>query len=233
MVSDTSRNGGAVMIGLNRRRTMGGSKQENYIQDGLVFHLDCADYDSTLNTWVDKIGSVSFAMSNVSVDSLGGAVFNGTNSKGVASVALNNHIDTSTIEVAIKVNSSKTQFVLDSGISYAIGYGFYNNNTEVIYSMAVSRSIANVPNILGNLLTNSICGVGLQKLNVVNGNIGTFDSNSNGWSISQNYATIGVRGNNYQRFDGTIYQIRIYNRHLTKDEMIYNQQIDMRKYNSN
>ena len=32
-------------------------------------------------------------------------------------------------------------------------------------------------------------------------------------------------------YNGTVYQIRIYNRKLTSDEILYNQALDMKKYN--
>lgn len=229
MVSDTSRNGGAVMIGLNRRRTMGASKQ-GYIQDGLVFHLDCADYNPTLNTWVDKIGNVSFAMSNVTVDSLGGIMFNGSNSRGTSNASVRCPVDASTIEIAINTSKTRNQFIFDSGTSGSFAYAFYNSNVICVITSARRCPIIN--SISDGFLTNSV-HYGNNLLHVENGNVGSFTSQIDSWAYQNKPASIGVRSNNTYWFLGTIYQIRIYNRHVTADEMIHNQRIDMRKYNSN
>ncbi len=210
------------------------NQDEDYIQYGLVFHLDCANYNPTLNTWVDKKGGVSFATSNVTVDSLGGVVFNGTNSKGVASVSLNYPVDTSTIEVAIYVRASKSQFVLESGGSNTIMYGFHNTTANCLCSMSTNKNYNKIP-ISTGFIANSV-HYGSSPANIVNGNIGSFASSGTYWSKSGSVAYLGSRstgtyGNFY--LNGIIYQIRIYNRLLTTDEMIHNHQIDMNKYDQN
>ena len=203
-----------------------------YIQDGLVFHLDCADYNPTLNTWVDKIGNVSFAMSNVTVDSLGGVVFNGSSSKGVASVGLNNPVNTSTIEVAIYVRSNRSQFVLESGVNNTIMYGFHNTTYNCLCSMTAQKNYNTIP-ITTGFIANSV-HYGSSPANIVNGNVGSFASSGTYWSKTLSVAYLGARSNNAANFymNGIIYQIRIYNRLLTAEEMIHNQQIDICKYNS-
>lgn len=202
-----------------------------YIQDGLVFQLDCADYNPTLNTWVDKIGGVSFAMSNVTVDSLGGVVFNGTNSKGVASVGLNNPVNTSTIEVAIYVRANKSQFVLESGVYNTIMYGFHNSTTTCLCNMSNTTKYYNTIPITTGFIANSV-HYGSSPANIVNGNVGSFASSGTYWSKNGSVAYLGARSNNAANYymNGIIYQIRIYNRLLTADEMIRNQRIDMQKY---
>lgn len=221
-----------------RRRMMmvvnANSPSEDYIQNGLMFHLDCADYNPTLNTWVDKIGNVSFAMSNVTVDSLGGVVFNGSSSKGIASVGLNNPVNTSTIEVAIYVRSNRSQFVLESGVLNTIMYGFHNSTKNCLCNMSNTMKYYNTIPITTGFIANSV-HYGSSPANIVNGNVGSFASSSTFWSKYGSVAYLGARSNGSTQFyfNGIIYQIRIYDRLLTADEMIHNQQIDMRKYNLN
>ena len=47
---------------------------DNYIQNGLVFHLDGAD--ATETEWVDRIGGAVFELFNAAIDN-GGVRFNG------------------------------------------------------------------------------------------------------------------------------------------------------------
>jgi hypothetical protein len=206
------------------------NQDEDYIQDGLVFHLDCADYNPTLNTWIDKIGNVSFTMSNVTVDSLGGIMFNGSNSGGTSNVSVRCPVDTSTIEIVINASKARNQFIFDSGTSGSLAYTFYNRN--VICGITTKRRCPIINSISNGFLTNSV-HYGSNLLHVENGNIGSFTSQDDYWSYRNKPASIGVRSDNTYWFLGTIYQIRIYNKHLTADEMIHNQRIDMRKYNSN
>lgn len=216
-----------MMMAANVNSTIG-----DYIQDGLAFHLDCADCDLTQGVWIDKKGGVSFAMSNVSVDSLGGVVFNGSNSRGTSNASVRCPVDTSTIEVAIRASKTRNQFVFDSGVAYSMCYAFYNS--LCICSKTLRTNCLNISSLgsSSDFLTNSL-HFGTDKFHIENGNIGTFNSKIDYWGNQQYFATIGQRNDNTYKFLGTIYQIRIYNRLLTAEEMIHNQQIDMHKYNSN
>jgi len=217
------------MSSFRRRMVMAANANSpigDYIQDGLVFHLDCADCDLTQNTWIDKKGGVSFVMSNISKDSRGGIIFNGTSSKGIASQSVPYAATISTIEVAVRKNGQTTAFILDPGSWGAIAYSFYRNDNAVC-SIQSNFNILIVP--LNGFIANSVHFY--QSTSIINGNAGTIKTEKSFWSVANTFATIGMRSNNSLYFDGTIYQIRIYNRKLTTDEMIYNQQIDMRKYN--
>jgi hypothetical protein len=169
-------------------------------------------------------------MSNVTVDSLGGIMFNGSNSGGTSNASVRCPVDTSTIEIAINTSKARNQFIFDSGTSSSLAYAFYNSN--VICVITSTRKCPIINSISNGFLTNSV-HYGSNLLHVENGNVGSFTSQYDSWAYKNKPASIGVRSNDTYRFLGTIYQIRIYNKHLTADEMIHNQQIDMRKYNSN
>lgn len=51
------------------------------------------------------------------------------------------------------------------------------------------------------------------------------------WFLRTGGTFVGSRSINNAFFKGTIYQIRIYNRALTQQEIINNQTIDMQRYN--
>ena len=102
------------------------SKALEYIQDGLVFHLDGAD--ATASQWVDKIGGKVFAMHNIALNGNGGVTFAGNSSSyGHNSSTYNYMYNSCTIEVVCTTtNDSRQECVIASTASGTICFGKYN-----------------------------------------------------------------------------------------------------------
>lgn len=195
-----------------------------YISDGLVFHLDGSDFDSQNMKWTDKIGNIVFNMYNVSLYNGKGVKFNGnTNSYGRSSTIVNYSYTTSTIEI-VQYRYAQSGFVFDPANASAIRYiqgGSYVNFT---YGAASKRS---------GISTQSLNKISTHSINmdrdVFNGTSYNFVSNDT-WSASSSNTYLGIRNGASYPLNGIIYQIRIYNRKLSLQEILYNQEQDKKRY---
>ena len=195
-----------------------------YITDGLVFHLDGSDFDSQNMKWTDKIGNIVFNMYNVSLYNGKGVKFNGnTNSYGRSSTIVNYSYTTSTIEI-VQYRYAQSGFVFDPANVNAIRYiqgGSYVNFT---YGAASKRS---------GISTQSLNKISTHSINmdrdVFNGTSYNFVSNDT-WSASSSNTYLGIRNGTSYPLNGIIYQIRIYNRKLSLQEILYNQEQDKKRY---
>lgn len=205
-----------------RRRMAGGKKSDEYIQDGLVFHLDGAD--ATTSEWVDKVRSMKFTMHNVRLDDKGGVIFSKDNSYGHNSSTYAFKYNTCTIEVVCTTtNDGSYQAVIASTLNETICFGQYNY--RVFTGNGIQQN--NWDCGLGGLHTfSSYAGKFYKDKVEITGKINdSFGAGSGG-------TYLGMKSNsgNYP-YAGTVYQIRIYNRKLTEEEILYNQSIDIKKYN--
>lgn len=203
--------------------------EEPYIEDGLVLWLNCAD--ATTSSWVDRIGEKSFTLYNVTKDSIGGVVFNGSNSYGKHSNSIYYSKDSTTIEAVVKSEQNKAGGVFCDTQG---GLSLYLYSTNLVYNGASKSSGSNKWEL-------TIAGLHVITLA---GNNGYEDGSSitktgtgSSYGGNDTGTYIGMRdintNNNGKRdpLKGTIYQIRIYNRLLSAEEIAYNHGIDMRKYN--
>lgn len=212
-----------------------------YIADGLIFHLDGAD--ATNSTWVDKIGNKSFALTDCTANADGSVTFNGTTSVGLCTehpIIGNNW----TIEVVYNNTlGSGNQFIFSwedfRETNYGISYAFWNSQTKIINALYYQSSGSD---------KNFACAEvdftpGIKVHSITSGSLRNIQNGvTKGWGQvigfrhegNTSKMQIGARffiqqGDSF--FAGKIYQIRIYNRALTADEISWNQAIDMDKYN--
>ena len=229
-----------------RRRTLMqfGPQPNEYIQDGLVLFLDGLNQGNTNNRWIDVKGNRSFTLTNCT-KLTNGVRFNGTSSYGsLSSNNLGLSYDQGTAEFAAYYNgpsygsdcaiiyqgrySSSVPYMLiagirpdtnyrtvaynnmicyGSGIDHKRWYGFGTNNGNHVVSLSETRAVDN-----GASLTERF-GFG-----------GTTASTSNG-------LTIGYRNSSSRMyFKGDIFAIRLYNRILSREEMLHNQRLDNERY---
>ena len=215
-----------------------------YIADGLIFHLDGAD--ATSSSWVDKIGNKSFALTDCAANADGSVSFNGTSSYGICSeypVVGDNW----TIEVVYNNTvGTGNQFLFSwqdfRATNYGITYAFWNTQAVIINALYFNAN--------GNDRNFASAEVdytpGIKVHSITSGSLRNVQSGTTrGWGQTIGFrheATsmkmqIGARylphkpaySDGY--FTGKIYQIRVYNRALTADEISWNQAIDMDKYN--
>lgn len=211
---------------LERRRMLMNkpSKALEYIQDGLVFHLDGAD--ATASQWVDKIGGKVFTMHNITLNGNGGVTFAGNSSSYGKNASTYNYMyNACTIEVVCTINDNgNSECIIATTANGTICFGKYNyrfftGNGIQQYNWSVGK--------LGGLHTYSSHAGKFYKDMVE-----TTVKNNDSFGASSGGTYLGLKSSsgNYP-YAGTVYQIRIYNRKLTSDEILYNQAIDMKKYN--
>lgn len=192
-----------------------------YISDGLVFHLDGEDCDGT--TWADRIGGIAFTMNNVVCDGESVYFKGSTNSYGQSSTVVNYSYNSSTIEVVIR-KEQQSGFVFDPVNASAIKYIQGGTNVNFTYGAAGKRSGITTQG-LNKIITHSIN----MDREIYNGKLLSFATNDT-WGAEGSGTFIGRRGGGGNPMKGNIYQIRIYNRKLTKEEILYNQEQDRKRY---
>ena len=204
----------------------------SYIQNGLIFFLDCKDFIS--GTWVDKVGNSSFAMNNCVKDG-DGVKFNGTTSYGTTEDDLSFPSQAYTIEMVVKGEkevsvSSDSQIIFNTKNSgdFSLGFGMAGGNK--LYTFQAGTTNHN----LGYLYTTAL---GIKRLSVnkdrciVNGESLASSTNVGNWSVGAKVVVGANASNTNWYFKGTIYAIRIYNRLLSESEMKANQMFDLDYYN--
>lgn len=241
MVSNTSRNGGDNMIGLNRRR-ISNAKSEPfvipYITDGLVFYLDGIEKGSTQGAWTDLVGGIVFSPYT------DGVTFNADNVEfsGSRNTALISNVDGSTdylptndsatIEICYNNTSGNLNVALFYGGNYNKALSFQiRNTTEVSFSTKNSG----VP-YMGLHTNQAKTTYSISRERVYENCIEQSFSTNKGY-MTGNFSKIIVGGSGrgastiYDIFNGRIYSIRIYNRQLTEAEVLSNQRIDNTRFN--
>lgn len=201
------------------------SAQTGYITSGLVFHLDGAD--ATTSQWVDKIGGITFTMNNVSLDGNGGVVFNGTSSYGNYSSNLNFPSSTHTIEIVLNCTGNGLRVAFMINASNNVAFGYSSGGDYVVTKSGNS-------NARSTWKTNYNTGVHVISVtpsNAYDNGSAMVYRNTDTWYLRTGGTFVGSRSANNAFFKGTIYQIRVYNRALTSDEILHNQAIDISKYN--
>lgn len=202
----------------------------NYIENGLVLHLDGIDKGSTANAWTDLIGGHVFTKNNTSVTTNDDSFsFNGTSGcylKNTDTLSFN--YLTHTIEACYHAtNTSGSAILFETNVANNIMFGYYNTTKVIICTNGSSQPSA------GHYFANNMYGVHTASVNASNAlNNLTYQRTSvvNEFFSSSGSNTIGARTTGIY-FIGKIYSIRIYNRLLTIDEMRHNQMIDNKRFN--
>ena len=218
------------MDALLRRRMMmqGGGKPvpaPDYVQSGLVLHLDAKQVGDTAGAWKSLVGDHVFTNY--------GAVFNDghVDFDGVDDYMKNTSFSppasgTGTIEIVYEADSGHyktTQMVLFAGKTNA-GLCYYLSGAGNIYWSigATSRRLY--------ATTQAKASVSVSNARALENNVAMTYGSTNylGGRDSNNYLGKRSSGN---FFCGKIYAIRIYNRQLTADEVAQNYAIDVLRFN--
>lgn len=218
---------------INRRRVMGGKSnpydEYGYIKKGKVFHLDGIDKGNTANTWTDLIAGYTFPYNQYSTVELDGVSFSGgtKNAGWIQSeqTVVRGAFPTTTCTIECVFTSISGNCLFNSGrdqnITFALSthkYHFFPLNTsQKCYSCVNSAGTHTVS------LNNNLGVEDGQEL---------VSTNATAWQQTAGYMAIGAR--NYgstNPFTGKVFSIRIYNRLLTKEEMLHNQEVDNIRFN--
>lgn len=219
------------MDALLRRRAMiasGGGEPptpgdlSNYVQDGLVLHLDGINKGGTSGRWSSLVGSEYYTLTSHSTSETNAILMDGsgeitsTNTVSVDSAS-------GTVEVCAQylgTGSSVIIYGLDGKLCFCIGstgYAFGNGSTNNLWQVTKQELFTCSMNSSRCVLNGSVTGT--------KGNVS--------WNSTLNYNCIGGRAAyaNHYYSNVRIYSIRKYNRILTEAEMKQNQQVDNARFN--
>lgn len=215
------------MIGVNRRRVMGDSPYDKYgyIKEGKVFHLDGINKGAADGSWVDLVGGNVFENHGaVSYDTY----FYFSNEGYMIGTS---HYGTTDYTV-------ETCFAPDTmfkGIVFQSGADTTANTNTVLYQYLDTglflghRPFYNLSNVVGNNTVSLNENIGVQ-----NGVTISRSAYFNWWASVDNFL-IGLNmygtGTKRMYYTGKIYSIRFYDRRLTTEEILHNQQIDNIRFN--
>lgn len=218
------------MIGVNRRRYMGGVSspydQFGYIKKGKIFHLDGIDKGSTNDVWTDLVGGITFAKVN-------GITFEDDHIVTTTS----SDIMSGSSSIAIPYQSSTLEIVLLSTLNnYNYKIAFHGGTSNSLICAHHIRNIVKASPLKTTIIVDVYENV-KHTLSYTNtygycdGAALTFSSSDN-VNTGASVACIGSRGGSSpSKFSGNIYAIRVYNRLLSAEEMLYNQGIDNERFN--
>lgn len=225
---------------LLRRRQMAMSKKQPfinpYITDGLILHLDGIEKGSTPDAWTDLINGIVFTKK------AGGVTFNSDNVQfeGTSAnqclyssdsfVPPNTFVGTVQICYRDCVHTSNTvnSILYTGNVSGAINFTLHR--MRVMYAshganaaMAVwDGSATGTYSISSNLAYQNMRNVG-------------FTSSKDYSSRNANVVIVGASGRGastfYDQYKGKLHSVRVYNRHLTEEEVLHNQAIDNTRFN--
>ena len=204
------------------RRQLMLEEGRTYIQNGLVFHLDGINKGNDSTAWTDLKGGIKFAYTTHSILQSNGVKFDGA---GAISSNSDNTVrwEVGTIEYVFTDRTGGG--VLFAGVSnnylyITVGNGgtcFHprTNKNQYNYTMPTAAATVSLNNVRG----------------IVNGNNVTARTTNN-WDANPTHMSIGGKlVANYWYVKMVVHSIRIYNRQLSQEEMLYNQRIDNKRFN--
>lgn len=199
--------------------------ESNYVQSGLILHLDAKVVGNTSNAWTSLVGDYVFTNY--------GAVFNEDHVyfDGVDDYLSNTSFvppssGTGTIEIVYEADSEKygsTAMTLFAGKTSS-GLCYYLSSVANVY-WSIGATQRMTPRTTSALASVSISNARKYENGTV---ITNTSSNFLGGLASTNY--IGKRSSG-NPFKGKIFSIRIYNRQLTEEEVFQNLAEDNTRFN--
>ena len=215
----------------------------------LAFFLDCKNRGGQAGHWIDLIGGVDFALTNVT-EADTGMVFNGSTSKGeVASGGLNVPYDSATIEAVIDVTDltiapSQRYPILANTVDGAAAAALRTVGNNILFmpcstndtNVAEPKNMAfffNVANRSFGTTRNTVVIDGIEpEYPRVQPGQGGADVHDYAAGLSSKYAVgyMNLSGTDYY-FSGKILAIRVYKTKLTAAQILHNHNIDKKRYN--
>lgn len=251
-----------IYYGSNKVWPTGAPGPQGYVQDGLIFQLDGIDKGNTEGYWTDLIGNIQYSLQNVYQVNSNNVHFRATpiySNNYINQIPLiyesNGRYYNYTIEFCIDVdqdNKTGDQIIIGwqekTSEQYpgSLCFNFTNNtiltmagrqgysttktlqNSTAFPDTMVGSLVAS-PTIVGSRASNYKLILNQNELSL------TTLSNTQFYVTNAPMSCIGGRsGNNWNRFFyGKIYAIRVYNRLLTNEEALHNQQLDIQRFGLN
>lgn len=206
---------------LNRRRVCGGKKDDTYIQDGLVFWLDGIDKGNEPTAWTDLVNGVSFPYNSGQEIRSDSIYFNGSEGLTSSSPSVSHPFENCQIEIVASRPSAGLVFT--PNINGSIAFCFYTGFRTTCVSGGWCAYECVTPSKKTSYSLNNSYFIFDDVSGIVNYNAVL--------SIGRaGYYEIGEL-NGRTKYTGDICCIRIYNRHLTDEERIHNNNIDKQRFN--
>lgn len=206
-----------------RRLLMQGTNKCPYITDGLVLWMDGIKKGNVTGAWVDQIA---------------GHVFQGVNNPEFGS----DHIATDAAEMSYLMNTSLPPYRSENA-TIEIALSDHDNSTQLVFMpqtgkggvafglYASGRIIWASDTRRPMVIASDVKTASVNNSNAMVNGIAAATGGSNVWvggSSGTSYIGRRASGNPYT---GKIHAIRIYNRILTPEEMLFNQRIDSKRFN--
>lgn len=218
---------------LERRRMMFSRPEEvspydeyGYIAAGKVFHIDGINKGNDSTKWTELINEYTFPYNAHTTLSSTGVVFDGKSGSYIISdqsLPLNTFkADECTIECVFEITSGRCFF--SSGSNTNIIFSI-NNNLFVFYAGSTSNNAWTPTSLTGKNTVSLSDSYGYQN--------GTALVATTTASLNQGSGKMSLGGRSYGSafpITGTLHCIRIYNRKLTVEEIINNQQVDNTRF---
>lgn len=194
----------------------------NYVQDGLVMHLDGIDKGQTSGRWTSLVGSTYYTFTTHSTSETNAVLMDGA---GVITATSGTSVSgtAGTIEVCAQyLGTAGSAIVLNGSASARLcfiisanGYCFKNSGGSNQWNRTKSALFTCSANTTRCMLNGVVGGTKV----------------TNNWSSYSD--TIGGRSSGTNRYYANIriYSIRKYNRILTEAEMLQNQKVDNARFN--
>lgn len=208
--------------------------QPTYVETNLVFHLDGINRGGTAGHWIDRINGVDFTL-NGCTEFTDHVSFGGTG-YGLTDSNLNFSLDNHTIELVIAPNfttpsGSSVVFITSNQRNVAFAYTTSRINvqggTQSGYAERNTFAITKPTSIVHFIISQ---GIGYSAY--VNGS--SISTGSTNYFTAGDKASIGCRmrnGSIANKFDGSIYAIRIYQGDLSAKQRFNNLLVDNSRYN--
>lgn len=207
-------------------KAMAASRQETYVEDGLVLWLDGIDKGGTPGAWVDKAAGHIFESVNGFDDGTDYVGLSATSSQYLrnASFVVPDAI-TGTIEVVITDYAAKSLIFMPNE-NDQLAFGITTAGDKIICS-----TMSNVKTI-GFTFGSKVFSVCNNVRAIIDGTAAAFSTND-AWGGADNaYCYIGCRNTSSPNYaTAKIHAIRMYNRVLTEAEILHNQRVDNARFN--
>lgn len=227
---------------IDRRRVCGSKKEDTYIQDGLVFWLDGIDYGGVPGHWIDKKQNIDFPLNATYTQRTVDSVILENNSSKDISMSGNKTIEglaynNSTVEVCLRywsgVNAKYVNNIIlaDSqdlkGPWLRVRNNTFDNHLYYTFYSGIS-SPYKAYHVDSDDNQKILISINSNGEVMFRGNTYTGVYQGEGYSASSVAQLWVARNISYE-----LCSLRIYNKILSAQEMLYNQQIDNKRFNFN
>lgn len=223
----------------------------NYVQNGLVFHLDGINKGNNSDAWTDLIGGVDFPNHGASAEEKGWDLDGQSSWLGYDTNSYNLpfSMENCTIEVCFYDKAINQGTGVPGSTAFLCSFGSQSdagtNQTNGAYVNLCDSSdtkyingcyLDGTTNVYADSLVDSVAAntLSINKGAALHNGQALSSLGRNHWANVKGGRLIGVQNHtrgkqNY--FNGKIYAIRVYNRILTPAEMLHNQHVDNARFN--